>query len=116
MLGGAYVGQGLCPGMPGYVPHPIPEPIYLPDPAPAPAPLPEPAATAPAPAPATTTVHLTARAAPSVQPTAVRERAAARPNRAAVRVESQPAAVESAPDEDNCITQGVLARLLPACW
>ena len=69
-LSGGWVGQGLCPGMPGYVPHtdpptpePTPEPTTSPD---ATSPAPGPVATTPAPAPSSTPTPT--RTAPAVTP------------------------------------------------
>lgn len=77
--GGAWVGQGLCPGMPGFVPHteaPTAEPSPTSEPAPTqttPPATPSPTSTAPsptstAPAPTATTPAPTSTSTP--QPTA----------------------------------------------
>ena len=76
--GGAWVGQGLCPGMPGYTPHtatptvePTPEPTTAPSvttAAPVPSSTPTVTRTTPAPAPARTTTA----PAPTPTPTPTR--------------------------------------------
>lgn len=85
-VGGAWVGQGLCPGMPGFTPHtdppapepepePTPEPTTTTQPAPAPAPTPSPTVSTPAPTRTTTPpepARTTTAPAPTPTPTPTR--------------------------------------------
>lgn len=81
--GGAWVGQGLCPGMPGFVPHTAtptaePPPTSTQAPAPTTPPVtPSPTSTAPsptstAPAPTATTPAPTSTSTPTSTPTSTR--------------------------------------------